>query len=71
MSKKELNNYLAALSKEHSYFIQKWFETQAKSELDEYISHLTKEEKDALFILLLIKCTNLFDEKEVKHETNN
>lgn len=64
MSEKELNNYFEALSKEHSYFIQQWFETQAKTELDEYISHLTKEEKDALFILLIIKFMNLFEEKE-------
>ena len=68
MSEEELNNYLEALSKEHSYFIQKWFETQAKPELDEYISHLTKEEKDALFILLIVKFMNLFDEKEAKAE---
>lgn len=43
MSEEELNNYFEALSKEHSYFIQKWFKTQAKPELDEYISHLTNE----------------------------
>lgn len=63
----ELNNYLDALIKEHSYFIQKWFETQDKSEIDEYISHLTKEEKDALFILLIMKFTNLF-EKDAENE---
>ena len=68
MSEKELNDYFAALSKEHSYFIQKWFETQAKPELDEYISNLTKEEKDTLFILLIGKFMNLFDEKEAKAE---
>ena len=66
MSEEELNNYFEALSKEHSYFIQKWFKTQAKPELDEYISHLTKEEKDALFILLIIKFMGLFKEKEEK-----
>lgn len=64
MSKEELNNYIEALSKEHSYFIQKWFETQAKPELDEYISNLTKEEKDALFILLIMKFMNLFEKRE-------
>lgn len=68
MSEEELNSYFDTLNKEHSCFIQKWSETQDKSELDEYISHLTKEEKDALFILLIMKFTNLFDKGKPKDE---
>lgn len=56
----EMNNYLDALSKKHSHFIEKWIETLDTSELDRYVSHLTEKEKDALFILLIIKSTNLF-----------
>lgn len=66
MSKEELNNYLDALSKEHSDFIQKWTDTLDMPELDEYVSHLTEKEKDALFVLLIIKCTNLFKEDKTK-----
>lgn len=60
----EMNNYFDALSKEHSDFIQKWVDTLNTPELDEYVSHLTEKEKDALFILLIIKSTNLFEKRE-------
>ena len=55
----KMNNYIDALSKEHSDFIQKWVDTLNTPELDEYISHLTEKEKDALFILLIIKSMNI------------
>lgn len=61
MSEEELKTYFDVLNKEHSDFIQKWFEKQDKTELDKYISHLTEEEKDAFFILLIVMFTNLFD----------
>ena len=60
MNNEELNNYFDVLSKEHSDFIQEWLETRNNQKLDEYLSHLTEEEKDALFILLIMKFTKLF-----------
>lgn len=55
MTDEELDIYLDTLSKEHSDFIQKWIEKQDKNELDEYISHLTEEEKGAFLAYLIYK----------------
>lgn len=64
----EMSTYLDLLRKEHSDFIQKWAGGLNTPELDEYLSHLTEEEKDALFILLLIKLTRgeNYDQKDNK-----
>lgn len=62
----ELSNFLDVLSKDHSASIEKWFEKQDKNELDEYLSHLTEEEKDALFILLIMMFTKSFNRGEEK-----
>ena len=64
MSDEELNCYFNILSKDHSYSIQKWSETKNMPWLDEYISHLTEEEKDALFMLLVMKFMNIAEGEE-------
>ena len=57
MTDEELNAYFDVLSKEHSFYMQKWLEIKDESKLDECISRLTEEEKDALLILLIMKFT--------------
>ena len=53
MTDEELNNYLDALDKKHSKFVQKWLKKQDKNELDEYTSNMTKEEKDEFMAYLI------------------
>lgn len=64
MTKEELDSYIEVLKKDYSYNTQEWLRKKNMTYLDEYISNLTEEEKDALFILVIMKFTNLFKERE-------